>query len=88
MDCYETSSQDPVSKQVTTIRVNIAKNARKTIEELVENSEEMIRRCVWRFIALKHEDGSIKGDVDNFTIEPDKILELFRDLRNIDSKKN
>ena len=84
MDRYSTQCEDPVSKQVTKIAVDVAPEARREIEQLVDDAEAMIQRCVWRFIGTRHQVDAIKGDSVEFVIDRDKILELFADLRRID----
>ena len=84
MDRYSTSFEDPVSKHVTNVGVTISPQARRRIEELVNDAEAMIQRCVWRSIWTRDQTNTVKGDSMEFTIDADEILELFADLRRID----
>ena len=84
MDRYSTSEEDPVSKRVTKIGVTVTKAARRKIENLVDDAEPMIQRCVWRWIGLKSKAGLVEGESVEFTIDSEQILKLFSDLRQID----
>jgi hypothetical protein len=90
-DCYSTACEH-ADGSTTNIRVHINPEARSSVEGmivegLIADSEEMIKRCVWRFIGLKHESNEIKGDEENFTIDRQKVLQLVADLRKIDRAK-
>jgi len=87
LDRYETRQEDTVSKQVTLIRVSLGSGARREIEKLVKDSEAMIQRCVWRFIWTKNQAKQVKGELVDFTLGAEEILELFADLRRIDMEE-
>jgi hypothetical protein len=87
LDRYETRQEDTVSKQVTLIRVSLGPGARREIEKLVSDSEAMIQRCVWRFIWTKNKEKQVKGELVDFTLGAEEILELFADLRRIDMEE-
>jgi|SRR6185312_1172599 hypothetical protein len=78
----------------TEIRVHISPGARKAAEQATDDSEELIKGCVWRFIYLKCRSNEIKaeivewtselqGDVVEFTIDEATMMELIDDLRKI-----
>ena len=85
MDRYSAKSEDPVSKRVTDIGVTIAPEARERIEQLADDPEVMIQRCVWRFIWTKHQAKEVRGSSVEFTIGAEEISKLHADLRQIDS---
>jgi len=89
VDRYSTSFEDPVSKHVTKVGVTISPAARRRVEELVDDAEAMIQRCVWRSIWTWTQDqtNTVKGDSVEFTIDADEILELFADLRRMDMEE-
>ena len=84
MDRYNTRSEDPVSKRVTDIGVTITPEARRRIEQLVDDPEAMIQTCVWRFIGTRHKADEIKGSSVELTIDAEDISRLYADLRRID----
>jgi hypothetical protein len=84
VDRYSTKFEDSVSKRLTEITVVVAPDARREIEQLVDDVEAMVQRCVWRFIWTRDQVGAVKGDAVEFLLDRDKILELFADLRRID----
>ena len=85
-DCYTTACRHP-DGSITEIRVHISPEARQSAVEESGDAEEMIKGCVWRFIALKHESSEIKGEVVNFTIDKSDFAELLADLRRIKQSK-
>jgi len=84
VDYYSTSSSDGASGRTTAIRVAVTPAARRQVEELVNDAEPMIQRCVWRFIWTKHRAKAVVGESVEFTLDASEILELFADLRRID----
>ena len=79
-DCYSTACRH-ADGSVTEIRVHIRPEARGVAEEETGNAEEMIKRCVWRFIGVKQSE--VKGESVEFTIDEQNIRQLLNDLRNI-----
>jgi hypothetical protein len=68
----------------TEIRVHIRPEARRAAEEVTGDSGEMIKRCVWRLIGLKHESNEVRGDSVEFVIDEPKMLELLDLVRKVD----
>jgi hypothetical protein len=71
---------------VTEIEVCLGQGVREELKGSVEDVEELLRRCVWRFIGTKHETNEIEGDRVSFVLDRDRIVELVSDLKKIDSK--
>ena len=69
---------------ITEIKVGLTRAARIEIESLVPDAEEMITRCFWRFIGLKHQSNEIAGKSVYFELDSPGILEIFTDLRRLD----
>ena|ERR1700756_2827234 len=65
----------------TEIRVHIRPEVRDCAERESSDPEEMIKGCVWRFIAQKHKLNEVEGDVVEFMIDEPTMLELINDLR-------
>ena len=87
MEYFETRCESAVSKEITRIRVYVTRAARAAVEKRKSDSKTWVERCIWRFIALQHNDDTIKGDAVEFTLKRTDALQLMSDLEEIDSKK-
>jgi hypothetical protein len=74
-DCYSTACKHG-DGSTTEIHVHIHPDARRAVEEISGDSEEMVKGCVWRLIALKTKSNEVTGSVVEFTIDEPTALEL------------
>jgi hypothetical protein len=84
----ETFSTSCAHKDGTTTKINIAITpaARSFVENAVKNPDEMLSKCVWRFIWGLTEANLVSGDEVRFTLERESVVRILAALKEVDSK--